>query len=884
MTDHPTHLSALDAYDDLENIEDAAQALSLVVAAFLDDDLLPLDALYTNPLPCRLLLTRDEELYTVLKESYASKNFTPIRNSGALRRQKVGTDILKRLNKLRPAIVDFINQKGFPVWSPKPETVSDENLRAHIASLGVPSVSDLPRLLLRDLGSFSHNVPLFNRTNNIFSKGHHTFLVNTSGSGKTRLTFEGLCQNWGFYFVGNADANGVGSEDLERLLNHYIPHPPSFHKYLAPHSRSQAALEVTENIKITRRCLRHLLLCRLFVFSMFAEHVHAAGISAEHKKLWLLIQAYPQIIAGGLFGDIFGTLLMDVRYLDDTRTKDHIACQLVKLREVFGNDFHIFFAIDEAQLIFGYHKNSFEENRVQYPILREIIDGLTAELPRHEVSFLTVGTEIPQAGFQNSLNVGQHRWVSDTGAFDNEDLHREYVSQFLPPSYLETKAGKSFVQRVWDWCRGRYRFTDTLMSALMEDGFRSPHTLLNNYIEIATGFRPADNGEFARSENGKCADIGIMKVNFDSLGTSEFDSLTSDVQDVLFHYAATGQHPDSFDVAHVEIVNHLLGRFIDGDMSQIVIDEPIMLVGAAHKLCCTNSTEDTDHCTFKDSFFDILKELPPLSPRTLSNALVIYLTHAFSEGHLLSKVFSFPHKIPAWTKQKAEIVAFHRDTAVDTSLSGVLATAPKSLEDTVSWLVREEAEHPPFCLPFSGPPNLVFVLRLADGSFIRTILHASFTTSVLKNSDLRRIIVNMDDGNLFPGDVNTSFLFFPSGLTNCKQDPELHGRAISALQTVPSAPTDRGRRVLRVIASFPAATHLKSATNKDTRGIANLNTGIFRTQTAKIPASTILKIMVEAVTLGKRKRRSETPSAEVKRQKATHRSPPAARHGSRSRA
>ncbi|KAJ7655412.1 hypothetical protein B0H17DRAFT_956478, partial [Mycena rosella] len=42
---------------------------------------------------------------------------------------------------------------------------------------------------------------------------------NTSGSGKTRLLFEGLCHEWGFYFASKRDSSGLGWYDLHKPHN-----------------------------------------------------------------------------------------------------------------------------------------------------------------------------------------------------------------------------------------------------------------------------------------------------------------------------------------------------------------------------------------------------------------------------------------------------------------------------------------------------------------------------------------------------------------------------------------------------------------------------------------------------------------------------------------
>ncbi|KAJ7716750.1 hypothetical protein B0H16DRAFT_1701204 [Mycena metata] len=845
-SERPTHLPELDAFPDLNNLDDAAEALSLIVTTFLEDALQPLDALYTNLEPCRLLLARNDDLYTNLKESHVSRTFDAVRSHGALRRQRNSASISQLLEDFFPGLVKFIEEGGPKTWTllPASEIILDENVKAHIASLGIPDVEGVPCVLLQDLGKFSEDAALAHRVNNIFVKGHHTFLVNTSGSGKTRLTFEGLCQHWGFYVAGAVDgSNNVGSGDLTQLLEvHIARQNSSFRKHPLPPASST---DVANNIKIAHQCLRRLLLCRLLVFSMFAEHVHTIGVTAAHKKMWLLAQTLMHTF--GQKYDIFYSLLLKFADTEDLYICDHIAHLLGKLRKLFGDDFHLFFVIDEAQATLRYLSKAFlEEDGGSYPILREIIDGLDGEFRSDEVSFVTAGTRIPKSGFQNSRNVDCHRWCSDTGAFDDEGAHRAYLARFLPPSYLETKAGEAFVGLVWAWCRGRYRFTDTLLATLARDGFRSPHRLLNAYIYAGTGYRPEDIAELVQLENAKeHADIDIATIGCEALESPLCMTSVLALRNVLLHYSVTGRHPQAFGVDQIQLVDLAFGRFIDGNMAQIVVDEPIMLIAAAHWFFNHTHTDPP-----RASLLDILQLDPATTSQPFLMSLVIYLTHAFAEGHLVSKVLSFPHStVPVWAKQKAKVVKLSRlqeevqHTPADLS-TGVLAAISQTSQDLVSWLEYEDV--PPFCLPHADSTDLVCVLRLADGTFNRIVLRACATETILRDSALKEVLRGLKAENLFRRETGDSGEF---------------DRALVAFHTLPP-PLPRFHRlpVLRVIASFPAPTYLGTATNKKTPGVASLNLGLFKTLSATIPASAIFGKIVHVFIGEKRKRTVDSES------------------------
>ncbi|EEB96250.1 hypothetical protein MPER_04644 [Moniliophthora perniciosa FA553] len=45
---------------------------------------------------------------------------------------------------------------------------------------------------------------------------------------------------------------------------------------------------------------------------------------------------------------------------------------------------------------------------------------------------------------------------------------------------------------MWHWLRGRYRFTASFLTCLIENCYHRPHELLSSFIETAGGFKPLD--------------------------------------------------------------------------------------------------------------------------------------------------------------------------------------------------------------------------------------------------------------------------------------------------------------------------------------------------------------------------------------------------------
>ena len=117
-------------------------------------------------------------------------------------------------------------------------------------------------------------------------------LANTSGSGKTRLLLDGLCRNWGFYFVAMPDAAGVGSrtffnlmKNLDRSLDYDVartfPDDPDSWCRIS---------------KKAYHRLVQLLLARFLLLDLFIEEAKnlTDGLHQEkHLRAWVLLQEHP---------------------------------------------------------------------------------------------------------------------------------------------------------------------------------------------------------------------------------------------------------------------------------------------------------------------------------------------------------------------------------------------------------------------------------------------------------------------------------------------------------------------------------------------------------------------------------------------------------------
>ncbi|PVG00052.1 hypothetical protein CPB86DRAFT_813541 [Serendipita vermifera] len=97
------------------------------------------------------------------------------------------------------------------------ENEGTKELADHLSNLEIPTAPyGYPSLLLHRLGEADEKMD--HLVSEVFSTHGDTLLIASSGSGKTRLLLEGLCNSWGFYFTALRDSEGIGSLDLSASI------------------------------------------------------------------------------------------------------------------------------------------------------------------------------------------------------------------------------------------------------------------------------------------------------------------------------------------------------------------------------------------------------------------------------------------------------------------------------------------------------------------------------------------------------------------------------------------------------------------------------------------------------------------------------------------
>jgi hypothetical protein len=170
-------------------------------------------------------------------------------------------------------------------------------------------------------------------------------LFNNSGSGKTRLSLEGLCHHWGFYIsCRSKEAATSGSGDFEEAI--------AILKKTSTWNREESANHFQQNSDAADRVFAMLLCARFFVLEKFVDCTSSQTNVTDARRRWVLIQAMPPIhkFTGT---DIFVKILRNLRYADTDVMLDIVRdtfCNIARKRpDLFSDDTSLFAVLDDTQ-------------------------------------------------------------------------------------------------------------------------------------------------------------------------------------------------------------------------------------------------------------------------------------------------------------------------------------------------------------------------------------------------------------------------------------------------------------------------------------------------------------------------------------------------------
>ncbi|KAF8826046.1 hypothetical protein HHX47_DHR6000429 [Lentinula edodes] len=700
-------MAALDQQELLRDFPDVTE--SDLASEFLHAYLTPEARKNISLELCARILLTEPELHEKLKEGHKSQNSEALDNLCAYLRRNAWRfqPRLEEMNELlreifsdgRITLIAKGEWKG-PYWMP-PKSSSrnahiDPETTAYIENLRIPlgyPMKEIPLIILYDLGSFQHNDKLRNRLDRVFSSSKNTFLVNTSGTGKTKLLFEGLCLHWGLYMTCSLDSFNLGAADIPFALDN-INENATWTTRLSSTSSDNYASSLKTNIHLVYRAVSEVLLARLLIFKMYLEACSTQGFSVEHRRRWLESQIFPTNIIP--YFDPFSMLKYKISegFLSDEDLDEAITHSWDEIQSFWnspemstaGDSFYI--AIDEANVASRKHDEAFEDQHGRYPILKEIIRGLRRQIGSSKIPirFVVAGTMIPEDHFQSTVGEwDDFRWCSDTGSFNDPEDHRRYVSQFMPDSFSSSVTGQALIARMWYWLRG-------------------------SMVEMHRAV-----------------------VTFLTTSEGSVDCSTKDRTLVTEDY----------------------GYFTDPDCSHIALDEPLTVTYGAGWLKQNSYFSFAKfiqifHNNKRDDIQDI-QPTPTHFALFLALSFSSILDH-YCEPSSAFTIIGLPASLP-----QVKLVTFtriaHRLQAVDVcpwreDAYDKLVLMASTPEETLSWFKHERDE--PFCVLLSSSSNqliLVFCLQLADARCFWTFVWISSTNE--DELDFAQDIKNLHPNELF---------------------------------------------------------------------------------------------------------------------------------------
>ncbi|KAG6812933.1 hypothetical protein H0H92_015253 [Tricholoma furcatifolium] len=778
----------LDSFPAVLDHDNAARLLSAIcpvsIKANVDNDL-------GSPESFACLLYRNPELLGCVKRALAERNFESVWSLclSFVERKKIFPSSTKRdpsyFTRMESKLKDLVNGKcKTPLWTLA--SASDAHPSAMVKHHTLTSLmeeTELISMLFYDLGSFKKDQVLNERVEKLFCKGKNTFLVNASGSGKTRLLYEGMTQNWGFYVTSRVEDGEA--EALDNAL------------YLTPFSEREMVIDlpkpsslgyrelIDRNLELLERRFSIVLLTHLLVFKEFLKIARAEGVINDDglRLRWLLAQIFRPCLDKKR--DAHQHLLRTFLGEPSTEITEELrqTCEEIKLllpdsAKIGG----LFIAIDEANVA---AKQLWRDNGESHPMIRSLIrtwrDQLTVlDCP---ITFVVAGTKISFNMFPStSQEWSSWRWTSDTGSFDSPEAQKQYLLPFLPRPFVETPSGEALLERCWDWCRPRHRLTTSLILMLLEDKVAHPHGVLDLYINKLTSYIPSDAQKFVAEE-------GLCEVNpfFDGIGELVGDDIRtiSIAHEVIFHYIVTGDHPPYYGISKLAIVSSGIGQFKDSNMEVIAMDQPGPTIAAAMYL-----KDDT-----KDEHLRSLSG-DPYSP---TGYIALYLAHAFVKGRALSDVFMIKNSGLRSNSAIAHLVVLQRgkDHTIQEMVVGPSALLPRSQplgyrastpDDVIAWLKHERAGA--FCLcPSNCQAELIFVLKV-NGKYTWVVFRTIGRGKELEPDEMNLEFEHLAENNLFP-------------------DPGNHQDLVSdAFKSLPNPLFPAKSLYLRALASFPSEPQL----------------------------------------------------------------------------
>ncbi|KAF8516724.1 hypothetical protein BU17DRAFT_92559 [Hysterangium stoloniferum] len=464
----------------------------------------------------RKCIEENDELFNLLGECLQKESFSEIRSLEMLQSDHsqpphtppAGTRIRNAADELSPrltlerktaaAFKDFENYIKYLAIGKLDGYLDSIQRHDKVTDLGVYLPLD-PILLLHDLGRHVDN----KRIEKLFIDDT-VHLFGVSGSGKTRLSLDGLCWNWGLYIsCKNTGGPASGSNDFNVAT-----------KMLQTMSTWNTGDSDghSKNAESADRVFAMLLFARVFVLKQLVKYLPLNTDATVARRRWVLAQALPPR-SSQKGDDLFVTILQTIRHADTdimiTSINSMLNQFMNKRKDLFPVGFTPLFAvIDEAQVAADHLKEYFRSDTGSdlRPILHEMYSFF---LDSEIISGIIIsGTGLSMEMVQNTAGslsakrtdrFARPLVFTDIGRFTRGDSAQEdYIRRYLTLS--ENDSDRLLLKRIMYWFSGRHRLTASLIELFLCFENVPRHRVFTSFVEQLTGFKLTDTIELEAGE------------------------------------------------------------------------------------------------------------------------------------------------------------------------------------------------------------------------------------------------------------------------------------------------------------------------------------------------------------------------------------------------
>ncbi|KAF8517282.1 hypothetical protein BU17DRAFT_91994 [Hysterangium stoloniferum] len=480
----------------------------------------PLLPALNNRRDVRKCIVENDELFNLLGECLQKESFSEIRSLEMLQSDHsepphtppAGTRIRNAADELSPRLtLEQTERKtvaAFKDFENYIKYLAIRKLDGYLDSIrGHDKVTDLgvylpldPILLLHDLGRHVDH----KRIEKLFINDT-VHLFGVSGSGKTRLSLDGLCWNWGLYIsCKNTGGPASGSSDFNVAA-----------KVLQTMSTWNTGDSDghSKNAKSADRVFAMLLFARVFVLKQLVKYLHFNTDATVARRRSVLAQALPPR-SSQEGDDLFVTILRTIRHADTnimiTSINSMLKQFMNKRKDLFPAGFApLFVVIDEAQVAADHLKEYFRSDTGSdlRPILREmyrffwhsdeIFSGII--LSGTGLSMQVVKDTVGSLSAKRTDKFAQSVVFTDIGHFTRGDSSQEdYIRRYLTLS--ENDSDRRLLKRMVYWFSGRHRLTASFIEPFLCFENVPRHRVFTSFVEQLTGFKITDAIELEAGE------------------------------------------------------------------------------------------------------------------------------------------------------------------------------------------------------------------------------------------------------------------------------------------------------------------------------------------------------------------------------------------------